>query len=178
MIGQIIALLERLLAFFEGTGVVVESRKTLAAAGDYAANDVLSESATDTAGRWWTFYDCARAPGRSFWITGVRVTCDEDSILARVRLHFFRLPPGASELDDNAAFALAAPDDLHYLQHVDLPAFADRGGFSAAGDDSVRKMITPFLTSRHIYMIAELLDAETGETAGMIMRFELEIERL
>ena len=179
MLNDLIQAIRNLVARLSGSGAAVTAVKNLAAAGNYAANDVLSDNATDGQGTAWEFVNCARENGASFWITGVQATCSEDSILARIRIHWFDAYPAGAELDDNAAFALVEANRSHYLSPpTDLPAFADRGGFSATGDDTVRKMITPDAASRSIWAIVEILDAETAELANMQMAIRLQIERL
>ena len=178
MINDLIQAMQRLIAVLTGTGASVVAVKNLAAAGNYAANDVLSDNATDGQATAWEFVDCARSPGASFWITGIYANCSEDSILARIRIHWFTAVPAGAELDDNAAFALVEANRQYYRNYTDLVAFADRGGFSMTGDDTVRKMITPAANSRSIWAIVEILDAETNETANMEMRIRLEIERM
>ena len=129
-------------------------------------------------GTAWEFPDCAREAGRSFWIAGIHATCGEDSVLNRIRIHWFTVYPAGAELNDNVAFALVEANRAATLTPTDLPAFADRGGFATAGDDSVRKMITPAAGSRSIWAIVETLDAEVNETAGSQLTIRLEIERL
>ena len=178
MMTEVIKAIRDLIAFLVGTPVVRVSAKFLAAAGNYAANDVLSGNATDGQGDAWEFRDCARTNGGSFWITSLHGDCSEDSILARIRVHFFTSNPIGAELDDNAAFALVEANRAYYLDYVDLPAFADRGGFSSAFNDDVRKMITCAPDSRSVWAIVEILDAETAESAGMQLRLAAQIERL
>src|SRR3990167_9145175 len=82
------------------------AEKSLAAAGNYTAGDVLSESAT--AATAWYFPNCASKPGGSFWITGATASCTEDGISAlALRVKFFSKNPLTSELRHNVAEALA-----------------------------------------------------------------------
>lgn len=157
-------------------GTLVSSQKALAAAGDYAALDVMSESATEASASMWVFRGCARLPGEAFWIVRVGATCTEDSIANRLRIHLFRQATSGSVLGDNLAMALAEVDRPFYIAPpIDLAAFLDPGVPSITGDSDLRYRVTPDSTSRDLYAIVQTLDAEANETAAMIMRIELEI---
>lgn len=167
--------LERILTALTTRTRTVRREKKLAAAGNYAAGDVLSESATDGAGTAWYFPGLAPGPGLPFLISDALLLFDEDSVAARVRCHGLRRKPNAAtEMDDNAAFAVAAADFDNYLGPLfDLPAAADRGAISSGENGDVRKLVTPDPDSDGVYIIMELLDAETNETAGMRAVLEL-----
>lgn len=159
-----------------GYGKTVSVTKTIAAAGNYDANDVLSDSASNGAGTDWDFPDCARSGGLSFAIRGVRMYCSEDSVALTPRLHLFTVAPSTStEMDDGATFSLAAADDDNYVGFIDLDAFADMGGVSYTQNDEVDKQITTANNDKGIYGILETRTAETGETASMTIRIDLEI---
>ncbi len=167
------AIAARLLA--SGT-TTSKAEKALAAAGDYAANDVLSESATSGVGRSWYFPNCALEPGRSFLIMGIRARITEDSVTFRPQVNFFRQNPTASELDDNAAYNMVAADNRgKSLGPYTLPAFSDIGAETLSVDNDIRMMITPAGNEMGVYAIVKTLDAEANETAGMVLEIELEV---
>ena len=58
--------------------------KAVAAAANYAAADILSESATNGAGTAWTFSNIGPS-GRAITITTALMTCTEDSVVFRGR---------------------------------------------------------------------------------------------
>lgn len=148
--------------------------KAVAAAGDYAAGDVLSESATNGAGTAWRFSDIAPASGRSGTINGAMATCDEDSVTFRLRVHLFSANPSSSELDDNAAKNFNDSDRANYVGYIDLPAMADVGGFAVAKAD---QQTMPFVAfGSDLWGVVETLDAETNETAGMTLSITLHAE--
>lgn len=139
---------------------------TAAAAGDYAANDVISNSASNNAGTAISF-----AIARKGLIIGLNAVCSEDSVLNRLRLHLFDTQPAAAEveMDDNAVFGITTSTD--YLGYIDLPAFADRGAVSQAQNFTVRFPVD--ISDMPLYAVVETLDAETNETAGMTIRFDM-----
>lgn len=177
MMQDLLAVNRQLLATLPTTAVEVEARKTIAAAGDYTAGDVVSENAT--AGTAWKFENCARFPGRPFYITSVQANCSEDSITAMLlRIHWFIRDPNASVRNDNVAMAHAQADRPAYRGFTDLTVFVDLGDFSAIGDDTIRKLIVPDPSSRDLYAIVETRAAEANETANMNMTITLGIEQL
>jgi hypothetical protein len=146
----------------------------LAAAGDYAANDVLNDSAS--AGHAWVIPNIARVAGLGGTITRIAFTLSVLAATPRLRLHFFNaLPSAASLTNDNTAFKLDADDRSAWLFSVDLPALAPPGsGGTADGTSEVSvavkgEMAEDFVTGadRNLYVIVELLDAFTNESAGM-----------
>jgi hypothetical protein len=159
-----------------GYGKTVSVTKTIAAAGNYTANDVLSNSATNGAGTDWDFLDCARSGGLSFEIRGVRFYCSAGGVALTPRLHLFTVAPTTSEMDDNAAFNLTTADRTGYKGYIDpLAAFADMGDFAYAQNDDLAKQITTENGDKGIYGILETKTDETGESANMTITVELEI---
>ena len=177
MANEVFTLLRSILVFFADPARVSTSSKAVAAAGDYAALDVLSESASAGIGSAWYVGELARARGKSFWLVGVRARCTEDSVAFRLRLHGFRRRPNAAtEMDDNAGFTVNDADRFdNYLGPIcDLPAFSDRGDFSESKNMDIRELITPASDADGLWFIVQTLDAETAETAGMHMVFEFQ----
>lgn len=156
----------------------VQAQKKLAAAGDYAAEDVLSENATDTAGTAFEFKRVARSKGGAFSVTQAVALCSTTNLTPRLTLYLFSKTP-SSELDDNAAnSAVAALDVDFYLGRIEFPAMSDLGGQSEAiammdtgSNLPLDGVCSPGLDS--IYGIAVTEDAITGEVAGMTLTFKL-----
>ncbi len=137
----------------------------LAAAGDYAANDVLSDLAGAGLGSAWLFANAARASGGRGWIAHVSAYTAIAAFIPRLRVWFFSVNPTASELDDNSAFTIHANDLGKLIDFVDLPAMANVGGGSFSSNADARLRFELAATS--LYAIVQILDAETDETAGM-----------
>ena len=148
--------------------------KTIAAAGDYAAADILSESATNGAGTSWEFANMAPREGTPGVICMATVKCSEDSIANRFRLHLFNAAPStATEMDDNAAKTMDNDDRSKYLGYIDFPAMADLGEFSFSQSVGVNYGYLCGGGGRSLYGVLETLDAETNETAGMSVEIDL-----
>jgi hypothetical protein len=149
----------------------------LAAAGDYAANDVLSQSASDTVGVHWVFADAARSSGGSGWVTKLRVTSSVEGLTARLRLWLFDADPSASEKDDNAAFNLVAADRAKCLGYIDLPAMIDAGAVSFSQNTTERFRYVCATGSTSLFGIVQTLDAITGEAASMTLDLHMTVDQ-
>lgn len=91
----------------EGKGLInVSTTKALAAAGDYAANDVMSESAT--AGTEWIFSDVVKRNGCSGEITKAQAICETTGLTPRLTLYLFTAP---ENLLTNTSFETGDPPD-------------------------------------------------------------------
>lgn len=153
----------------------------VAAAGDYAAEDVLSDSASS--GTAWTFDTVARGNGGKGYITKAQVLCETTALTPRLTLYLFNATP-TSNLNDNVANTAPSHTDIaSYIGRIDFPAMEDLGGDSeavaspstygnlplafecASGDDA-------------LYGVLVTRDAITGESAGdeFIIRLTVEQE--
>ncbi|MDY6957619.1 MAG: hypothetical protein SVK08_00545 [Halobacteriota archaeon] len=143
--------------------------KAVAAAGNYVAEDVLSESAS--AGTAWTFSAIADRDGGTGEIVKAHVICETTAQTHRLTLYLFSAAP-TSELNDNAANTALLHADLdNYVGYIDFPALEDLGGDSEA-------IATPSTTGNlplayecasgadDLIGILVTRDAVTGETAG------------
>jgi hypothetical protein len=140
-----------------------------AATTDYAANDVISNSAA--AGVVITFSNVVAAPGGSGTIESAIVLCQSTQVTHNMRLYLFNSATLTAQLNDNAAnTAIAHADYSKSLKYLDFPNLSTKGGDT----DSV---ITPgsgntplhFVCaegSRNIYGILVPLAAITAEVAG------------
>ena len=160
------------------TPVEVISEKALAAAGDYAVEDVLSESATDTVGSAFKFEHVARRNGGPFSIRKLVALLTTTALTPRLTLYLFTRSP-SSELDDNAAnTAVATADRPFYVGRIELPAMTDLGGNSEAIATPDTGSNLPLEGVCHpaddsLYGIAVTEDAVTGEAAAMRLIFKM-----
>lgn len=150
-----------------------------ASGGNYTANDVVSNSGTADTGVALTFTDAARFIGGDVTTVGLRALCSEDSVVWRLRVHFFNAAPLVAEveMDDNAAFSiLTAAGAAKWLGSIDLPAMRDDGVVAVAENDDIYKVMQCAATDKDLYVVVQTLDAETNETAGMTIRFDMYVE--
>ncbi len=150
---------------------IVSAGFNAAAAGDYAAADVVSNSVTDTLGVPLKFAGVVDVAGQVAILDKIVARCSEDSILARFALDFYtRLPLAAEvEMDDNIAADPAktvAGYGIHICR-VPMAAFADFGtAMSESTTPNLREMIKTY-GSVDLYAVVIILDAEVNETAAM-----------
>ena len=150
--------------------------QVVAAAIDYAALDVMSNSATDTAGVPIYVKDLARTPGGVATIKSIAAKCSIAAVLTSLRLHFFRERPLAAEveMDDNVAFALttAAGRDK-WVGSILLTALANRGGVGSTSDtNDINKNMKCAPTETGLWMVITTEVAEANEGANMILDFD------
>jgi len=143
--------------------------KAIAAAGNYTAGDIVSESATS--GSPWVFTNFAVTDSRPGTIFKADITCNEDSITASYRLHLFSASPSTSVLNDNVAKAMGAEDRDGYLGAITFPAMVDEGVWSRAQVDGLTFGYLP--AGSILYGLLEDLSGETAETANMLMSITL-----
>ena len=108
----------------------VSVTKALAAAGNYDAEDVLSQSAT--VGTVWTFSAIATSNGRGGYITRARVICETTALTPRLTLYLFNTTPTSAVNDNVANTAVLNADIAKYEGKIDFPAMEDLGGDSEA----------------------------------------------
>lgn len=155
-------------------GNTVSVTKALAAAGDYTAEDVLSESAT--AGTVWTFL-VGRGSG---YLTKAQAICETTALTPRLALFLFKATP-TSNLNDNVAnTALLHADLANYIGRIDFPALSDIGGDSeaVATPSTTGNLPLAYVADKDgkIYGVLATRDAITGETAGDDMTIILTVE--
>lgn len=110
----------------------VPVEKAIAAAGDYAAEDVISESAA--AGTVWTFSGIARANGAYGYIVKAVATWQTTALTPRLVLYLFTVQPSiGAQLNDNLANNSPLFSDRNaYVGPISFPAMEDLGGMSEA----------------------------------------------
>ena len=169
-----------------GRLIRVSTNKTIVADGDYAANDVLSES--KASGTAWEFKNCARANGRGGYITRASIIFSKNggitTITGRYSLLLFNATPTSNLNDNGANTAVLDADKALEIGRIDFPALSS---YSAAG--SPFSQCTPNTAGglplgfvcgsgeTSIYGILVALDAEANETASTIVTINLLIEQ-
>lgn len=139
--------------------------KAVAAAGNYAAEDVLSESAS--AGTAWAFLGM----GGSGYIVKAQVICKTTAQVHRLTLYLFNALP-TSNLNDNVAnTALLHADLANYVGKIDFPAMEDLGGDSevVVSPSTIGNLPLQYSTKSRedaLYGVLVTRDAFTGEAAG------------
>ena len=100
----------------------VKVTKALAAASQYHAEDVVSETATNTEGTDWDFDF-----GGTGYITKGTIMSETTAVTPRITLFLFSAPP-TCELDDHAASTCPLnADAANFLGYIDFPATMDLG---------------------------------------------------
>lgn len=164
-----------------GNVKTVSVTKALAAAENYAAEDVLSESAS--AGTVWTFAGVVRGDGASGYVVKAQAICETTALTPRLTMYLFTVAP-TSNLNDNAAnTALLHADLANYVGKVDFPALEDLGGDSEAVATPSTYGNLPLSFScpqgaDDLYGILATRDAITAEVATMDMTIRLTVEQL
>ena len=148
---------------------------TAAAAGDYAANDIVSNSAVDGSGVAGVITGVGPA-GSLAILDGINAVCSEDSVVMQLRIHFYNYNPAAAdvELDDNAVadFAKNATGAAGYLGYAGIAAMTDRGTAMAHGQVNSLNLPLKLGSTQNLYYVVQTVSAETNETAGMTIRFD------
>ena len=154
--------------------------KALAAAGNYAAEDVLSEDAAS--GTAWVFNAIVPRNGMSGKIIKAQAICETTALTPALALYLFTATP-TSALDDNVAnTAVIHADIANFIGRIEFPALADLGGDSEAvvtPSDETGLLPLPFRCASAddaLYGILVTRDAITGETATDDMTVRLSVE--
>jgi hypothetical protein len=113
-----------------GVAKTVSVTKACAAAGNYDAEDVISESAA--AGTVWTFAAIFRANNTGGYVTKAKVSCETTALTPRLRLYLYNAAPTCNLNDNVANDGVLNADIAKSLGYIDFPALADVGGNSEA----------------------------------------------
>ncbi len=153
----------------------VKDTKALAAAGNYSAKDVLSESAT--VGTIWTF---DKTGGGGYIVKAIAI-CETHAVVMRITLLLFKATPSTSNvLNDNvASTTLLEADWDNFIGAINFPAlFSYNGdGFAVAIPGEGCKLPLSFNSpDGKLYGIVITEDAETGEVATDNLTIYLELE--
>lgn len=150
-----------------------------AAAGDYADNDVISNSVSNGTGQPLEFVGVPKNAGGAAKIVGATLSMSKDNVVGTTELQLFSQAPTATELDDNAAEGgIGAADQPYYLGKIDFPALADVGAFSfsRATSPTPASPLLVFAAARSIFGRLIWRDAETNEAAGMTVTVTLYVD--
>lgn len=158
---------------------IVSVTKALAAADDYAAEDVMSESATT--GTVWTF-EVTRITGGGGYITKALALWETTGLTPRLTLYLFNVAPTTNLYDNVANTAPAYADVAGYQGKIDFPMMEDLGGMSSAVASPSTYGNLPLAfectsSSVVLYGILTTRDAITGESAGKSMTIKLAIDQ-
>lgn len=153
-------------------GSIVRIRATLnsvspgviAAAGDYAAGDVLNNSTS--AGLSWILPSIARLTAGGILVQKVLVTCSVAAMVPRFRLHMFTQAPSVLQ-NDNVAFLLDADDRAIYVGYIDMPALQTSGSSEISWSEADIQWIGATAATANLNFVLQTLDAFTNESAGM-----------
>lgn len=172
------------LEYFNKTAKIVPIKvtKALAAAVDYEANDVMSESAT--VGTAWNFPNVVGKNGASGKIVAAAINAETSALASAITLYLFKATP-TSNLDDGVInTAPLEADLLKYVGKIDFPTLENLGttgtanAFVSEADGSNLKL--PFKCAAadvDLYGITVIRDAEAGEVDDENLTITLTIER-
>ncbi len=159
--------------------IVVTATKTIVAAGDYAAEDVISDSAS--AGTVWTFEKVAAVPGGSGTINKALILCQTTDQAHRTRLYLFNNSTLTGIKNDNVLSTTPVYSEASKcIGWIDYNGFEDKGGCSQTLSTPSTSGNLPLsfkceVNNRDIYGILITLDAFTNETgtAGYFIALEI-----
>ncbi len=100
--------------------------KAVAAAGNYGAEDVISESASS--GTAWNFALIGKGLGFSGYITKAQVIVETTAQAHRLTLYLFNVTPTAEDNDNVANTAVVHADLASFVGKIDFPALESLGG--------------------------------------------------
>lgn len=167
--------IEELLRDIKADYTVVTDMKRLAAAADYAAEDVLSENATT--GTPYQFN-----MGCEYGVIEKAVAfCSVTALTPQITVYLFTAKPTGA-LNDNVANTNPTEANSTFWEgQIDFLAMEDLGG----GSGSVITVGTygnlpfPFYApARVLYGVAVTRQAITGEAVGMTLRFSFQVKKL
>jgi len=166
--------------------VKVSQNKTIIAAGDYGANDVVSESTT--VGTAWTFSGMARAIGGCGTIRRAKIIFSKAtgmglSLTARCRLRLYNVNPTSTcNLNDNVAnTGVLHADRATEVSFIDFPPLVSDGGSPEAtlvmGQSNLPLDFKCADADTALYGVLTFLDADANETASMLCTIDLIVEQ-
>lgn len=143
----------------------------------YSPNQVVAPAT----GTVTEIVNCARMPGGSGYITGIRISTNKKSITPRFRIHFYNTAPVTMGAD-YASWVEVYADNKYRYGYYDMPAMttaadSTNSDMSRAIDMNVPRM--PFKCASgntSIYFALETLDAFTPAN-GQLIRVSLDVEQ-
>jgi len=158
---------------------VVSTTVAAPAAGDYAAEDVISNSTS--AGVVWTFSNVVDRPGTGGYIVYAMILCETTAVAHTPILYLYTSSTTSGETDDNKANDNPVhADAANYVGSITFPAMSDYGGDAQAiVSKSSAGMPVAFNCAAgdtNLYGILVTTDGEAGETATDDYIIKLTIE--
>jgi len=148
----------------------VSVTKALAAAGNYAAGDVVSESAS--AGTTWNWANVVKTNGGHGFITKATALLETTALTPRFTVFLFDTDPTSAVTNDNVAnTAPLHADAATFVGAIEFPAMKSLGtgdSYAVAQPGSSSLLPLEFKCAsgdRDLYAIVATRDAITGETA-------------
>lgn len=133
----------------------------------YAANDVIAATTSDTGTTVLRSLALGRYPGKPFWLAYLRLETNLDTFTSTIRVHLYNVAaPDTAVNGDNAAFSRAYANVEDYIGFVDLPAFTDVGDVMSATRDDVRFLCAPAAASASIYYRLEIVSGTPTPSSG------------
>lgn len=130
----------------------------------YHALDAIANSTS--APTALTFSNAARVDGGSAYILFAKLTTNNPSCDARVRLHLFSTSPTA--VNDNSPHPVLYANRATLVGHLDFPALASGGAGSDASQSLIvdaRILVACAPSSRNLFGLVQTLDAFTPSSA-------------
>ena len=167
----------------------ITASKTLVAAENYTANDVLTNSASypgTAAALVWTFDRPALSDGKGGMIIDAHVSFSKTggitAITPRLALLLFTSLPTSQLYDNYANTGCIAADVSNYVGVILFNSLGNVGGSpeTTASPSTFGNLPRSFVCAGDanvLYGILVILDAETNETAGTVTTIDLYIDQ-
>jgi len=136
---------------------------------NYAANDVVASTVSDTGTTPLLGLTLARANGVGGYITSWRVTTNNTSWVAALRVDLYTVAaPTTALTGDNVASAPKFANDGEFIASFELPSFTTPTGSNLrrASRDDLRIPFKPAAGDTKVFFRYVLLAAETNEASG------------
>jgi len=158
----------------------VSAEKSIVAAGNYAAEDVISESVDP--GTVWTFAAVARANGAYGKLVYARLEWQTTGLTALLTLYLYKATPTCNLKDNVAHDGPVWADRANYVGQVDFDALEDMGGvsYAIATPNTPSNLPLAFKCAAAADDLLGVLVTRTGittEVAGEDIRITLGIEQ-
>ena len=154
---------------------VVSVTKALAAAANYDAADVLSESAT--VGTHWDFDSVVGKNGASGTIKHATAVFETTALTPAITLYLFNEPPTCVLNDNVANTAILHADADTYVGRIDFPAMEDLGTGDSQAELDLNLEFKAAAADNALYGVAVPRAAITGENATDDLIIEITVKR-
>jgi hypothetical protein len=172
---------ERSLQLIDSIEIAVT--KAILAAGNYAANDVISEHGST--GTVWTFAKATLGLGGYGRVVKATMIAETTLLTFIGALFLYNAAPTCVLNDNVANDGVKFADDAQFLGRIEFPALAPEVAGVAPVAEAKEQVAAsnlplPFMTGaalKDIYGVLVATDSETNETAGEDLTIKLVIER-